>query len=160
MCNVCETDFLPIESYLNMEKKELDSYCRDNGLYYRLNSEKSTLDVISKSGEWKIVVDGDENLIRLYHRNHHWTKERSLILGYHRQYISSDTLMGYMKYIVNHDMYREENPLYKHLVDSKTVKGSKRWKKNQQKAERVRKSRRIRYVNAILDSISLGNDGY
>lgn len=149
-----------IKKYLNREEKELEEYCRPNGVYYFFNPTDGSIDVISHSGKWKIMVNGQKHFIWLYHKNNHGVNNRNLVPGYHSQKIRSSSLMGYMTYIVKHDQFREENPLYERQMHTNTTKGSKKWKKDQRRAERMRKTQSIRYVNELLENMSLGNIAY
>ena len=45
-----------INKYVGKEKKELDLYCGSKGVYYYFNRNDGALDVISKTGKWKIIV--------------------------------------------------------------------------------------------------------
>ena len=145
-----------IVKYLRKEEKELEKFCRSNGIYYRFNSEDGSLDVISPSGKWKIIVNGQKHFIWLYHKNNHGTNPGDPVPGYHSQKIRCSSLIGYMNYILKHDWYREENPLYESQRHHNLVKGSKRWKKEQRKADRIRKTQSIRYVMNLLDELSVG----
>ena len=149
-----------IKKYLNREEKQLEKYCRPNGVYFYFNSADGSLDVISRSGKWKIIVNGQKHFIWLYHKNNHGSRFGDLVPGYHSQKIRSSSLMGYMSYIVEHDRYREENPLYERQKHTNTVKGSKKWKKDQRRAYRMRKTQSIRYVNALLENMACGNIAY
>ncbi len=149
-----------IMGYLRNEKDQVDHYCKANGLYYSYNETEDTLDIISKSGKWKIIVNGQKHFIWLYHENRKITHSGGLVPGYHSQNTRSSTIMGYMQYIVKHDRYREENPLYEYQKHTNTVKGSKKWKKDQRRAERVRRARSIRYVEEILANMSAGIISY
>ena len=69
--------------------------------------------------------------------------------------------MGYMDYIVKHDEYREENPLYANQIKHpNSPKGSKKWKKDQRRAEKARRSSSIKYVMELLNNMSVGNLAY
>ena len=101
-----------------------------------------------------------KHFIWLYHENRKITHSGGLVPGYHSQNTRSSTIMGYMQYIVKHDRYREENPLYECQKHTNTVKGSKKWKKDQRRAERVRRARSIRYVEEILANMAAGIISY
>lgn len=149
-----------INKYLKKEEKELERFCRPNGVYYYYNPSDGSLDVISHSGKWKIIVNGQKNYIWLYHKNSRGSNYRDFVPGYHSQRIHSSSLMGYMRYIVEHDKYRENNPLYERQKHTNTVKGSKKWKKDQRRAEQIRRKQSIRYVNELLENMARGNIAY
>ena len=71
--------------------------------------------------------------------------------GYHSQKVRRNTLMGYMQYIVEHDRYRMENPLYK---NQKTGRGKQAREEQKQYAIKVRKWQSIRYVTELLNHMS------
>ena len=149
-----------IQKYLRKENTELEKYCKAKGIYFYFGRKDGSLDIISKSGKWKIIVNGRKNLIWLYHKNSHgFDKNDSFIKGYHSQKVRSSTLMGYMKYIVEHDEYRAANPLYS-SQKSNTVKGSRKWKKQQKREKKIRKMQGVRYVTELLNNMSLGNIAY
>ncbi len=146
-----------IQKYLKPEEKKLKEYCGKNGLYFFYNPADGSLDVISKTGKWKIIVNGHRHQIWLYHKNDCFSEQMFLVPGYHSQKARSESLMGYMNYIVEHDRFRDENPLYTHQMNTNTIKGSKKWKKNQRRADCMGRKCSIRYVYNILDNLAAGN---
>lgn len=142
-----------IRKYMNSERKELAEFCKSNGLYYEFNRKDGALDVISHTGRWKVIVNGQKHFIWLYHKNQRREKERSLVPGYHSQKIRSSTLMGYMQYIVEHDQYRIENPLY---VNQMNGKGKTAKADQKRQAGKIRKWQSIRYVTEILNHMNEG----
>ena len=150
-CRYCSR----IMKHLRKESKELKRFCGANGLYYGFNASDGSLDVLSPSGKWKVIVNGGKHLIWLYHINTHEDNRESLVRGYHSQKIRSETLLGYMDYIVKHDRFRKETPLYEFQRHGNTVKGSKKWKKEQKRAKQMRKKQQVRYVMRLFDEISV-----
>ena len=148
-----------IKKYLKGNERDLEKYCRLNGVYFYFNPSDGSIDVISKSGKWKIIVNGQKHYIWLYHKNNHGCNYEDFVPGYHSQKIRCNTLQGYMDYIIKHDQYREEDPLYENQKHN-TVKGSKKWKKQKKRADRIRRTQSIRYVRALIDNIALGNIAY
>lgn len=147
---------------MRQEKKSLESFCIPKGICYFFNSQEGALEVISKSGKWKIVGTDDNTEIVLYHKNAKVQRKKGIIPGYHLQKATSKTLLGYMEYIANHDTYRDDNPLS--AKDAEVAKrkkpGSKKWKKFQEKAEALKKRRDENYVMELLDNMSRGNISY
>ena len=143
-----------IGKYLQKEKKQLADYCKQYGVYYYFNRMDGSLDVISQSGTWKIVVKGKKHQIFLYHKNDAQTKREGEFPGYHWQNVRKSTLMGYIKYIVHHDSYREKQPLYESQKKGKHRKGTKAWRKEQCRAEQMRKKRKVRYVLDLIDKLA------
>ncbi len=148
-----------IKKYLKGNERDLEKYCRLNGVYFYFNPSDGSIDVISKSGKWKIIVNGQKHYIWLYHKNNHGCNSEDFVPGYHSQKIRCNTLQGYMDYIIKHDQYREEDPLYENQKHN-TVKGSKKWKKQKKRADRIRRTQSIRYVRTLIDNIALGNIAY
>ena len=155
-CKYCTN----IKKYLSREEKQIEDYCRQNGIYYYLNSVDGALDIISRTGKWKIIVNGQKHFIWLYHKNNHGFNPGDLVPGFHSQKIRCSSLYGYMKYIVGHDKYRMENPLYNSQKHGNTKKGSKKWKKENHRAKQIRRTQSIRYVTDLLDNMALGNIAY
>ena len=155
-CKYCA----PIKEYLKKEEKDLRSYCNGNGLFYSFNNSDGSLDIISRTGKWKIIVNGQKNFIWLYHMNtdyrHDTSKFSDMVPGYHSQNVRKSTLLGYMSYIVNHDNFRHENPLYGKYYHPNRIKGSKRWRKERKRADRIRRAQSIDYVLSLLDGMSAG----
>ena len=106
-CKYCSR----IMQYVRKEKTALDDYCQATGLTYSFNRLDGSLDIKSRSDEWKIVVRHKDDTIRLYHKNQLDLGEESVIPGYHSQRIRRGTVLGYLDYIVKHDIFRERNPV-------------------------------------------------
>lgn len=140
-----------IRKYMKEERKELSDFCRKNGLYYEFNREDGALDVISRTGRWKIIVNGKRHFIWLYHKNLRGGRKDSFVPGYHSQKICRSTLIDYMKYIAEHDQYRMENPLYE---SQKAGRGKRARAEQRQQAQKVRKWQSIRYVTELLNIMS------
>lgn len=134
------------------EEDIVKEFCKENGVYYYINNVEESIDIISKSGKWKIVVDNVYGNMCLYHKNTNNVIEKCDIPGYHLHVTNSNYIIEYFMHIVEHDKYREENPLYKCQI-KKTIKGSKKWNKMQKRARKMRRIQKIRYVNNLLDSI-------
>ncbi len=149
-----------IKKYLRREEKELDRYCKPKGGYYFFNPEDGSLEVLSKSGKWKVIVNGQKHFIWLYHRNNGETNLGGLVPGFHSQKVRCGTLMGYMEYIVKHDEYRNADPLYENQKHENTVIGSKKWRKDRRREKKIRRMQSIRYVDELLSNMSLGNIPY
>lgn len=142
-----------IREYLDRERKELTNFCRRNGLYYEFNPKDGALDVISHTGRWKVIVNGQKHFIWLYHKNLYREKQTLLVPGYHSQNIRRSTLIGYMQYIVEHDQYRKESPLFENQIAGKSKKARAYQKKQ---AEKIRKWQSIRYVTDLLNHMEAG----
>lgn len=155
-CKYCS----PVKKYLDREKERLEEFCKQTDVRFFYNVQKGTLDVISKSGKWKIIVDDDSKALVLYHYSNGTFKHSDVIPGYHKQHVERGSLLNYMKYIAQHDSFRQVNPLYAKQTNDNLMKGSKKWKKQQRRAENMRKTQSIRYVTELLNNMALGNIPY
>lgn len=63
---------------------------------------------------WKIIVSDEDGKLYLYHRNDPRTDYRccgtSIVPYYHQQQVHKPTIVGYLKYIVSHNIYRKQHP--------------------------------------------------
>ena len=143
-----------ISKYMTKERKDLVQYCKANGLCYVFNRIDGSLDIVSRSGNWKIIVNGQKHFIWLYHKNiYHENDQRGMVPGYHSQKVRKSTLMGYMYYIADHDHYKMKTPLDQRQM---TAKGRKAKKQQERHAEKVKRIQSIRYVRELLDKMSDG----
>ena len=134
---------------LKSEQKALNRLCQVNGISYSFNSEEGSIDILSFSGSWKIVENLKSHSIMLFHKNTSSSNEPSMIKGYHFQHKCYETIEEHIEYIISHDRYREENPVYRPID---TVGRSKKVKKRAKRKERkARKTQGMRYVMAIFD---------
>ncbi len=101
-CNCCSR----VGMKLRKEQKEVEQFCQENGMSCRL--EDGRLHIRTTNSKWCIIQNGKAGHIFLYHKNtfHKDTKYPSILPGYHSQAIRSDTILGYLKYIVGHDDFR------------------------------------------------------
>lgn len=104
MCNCCS----PVGVRLRKERKAVDSFCLDNAIFCRL--EDGQLQVYAPASKWRIIVNGKTNKLFLYHGNTYQKYEEipSIVPGYHFQSTRSKTIMGYLEYIIRHDIYRSQ----------------------------------------------------
>lgn len=59
-----------IQKYLRKEQNSLDSYCKKKGIFFTLNQDDGTIDIISRTGKWKILVHGQNGFICPVTRRH------------------------------------------------------------------------------------------
>lgn len=145
-CKVCSD----LMRRLMREQAEMEVFCRKNSLHYKIDYPTKTVDVISESGRWKIVLEGKSLTPTLYHKDTYCGKQdrASEIPGYHYQNVRKQTIVGCLKYISGHDTYQSEQPLSK--------KQQKEFAKIQKKKrgkymERVMHGREARHVLELLD---------
>ena len=155
-CKYC----VSIRKYLKREKKQIEEYCKPYGIHFFLNQSDASVEALSKSGKWKIVVDDETQDLLLYHYSNGTLKQSDVIPGYHRQNVKRNKLLGYLKYIYQHDKFREAHPLYTRQTNPNVMKGSKKWKKQKNHEDKMRRTQSIRYVTELLNNMALGNIPY
>lgn len=102
MCNCCSL----VGMRLRKEQKAVNQFCQENGISCWL--EDGQFHVLAPRSKWRIIVNGKANKLFLYHRNTYHKDEAipSIVPGYHSQATRSKTIVGYLDYIVQHDIYR------------------------------------------------------
>lgn len=114
--------------------------------------------ISSSYGEWKLVPSRQGNHIVLYHMNEFKNEKKpTRVPGFHKQHTFFDEIMGYLRYIEDHDFYRMVNPLYiKPNKPKKTPpKGSRAYKNMQKKAAYIANKRAIANVLNIIESLGV-----
>ena len=106
---------------------------------------------------WKIIPSADGTRMLLFHHNTFETKNdsKSPMKNYHLQRISSDTIRGYLEYIVAHDRYRIQHPV-EHFHPGKYIpprKGTKRYRKQQKALAYREKKRSIKQVLCLIEQL-------
>lgn len=141
-CSVCS----PLLRQYEIEKDEIRKFCVANGLSYRIRDESLLIDTYVSS--WKIIYTlKNRRWLRLYHENTQLyykcnSVNGEIIKSYHNQESAhSSTILGYLKYIVEHDNYKYKNSTrYKKM--NKNTKTKKylydRAKKRDEKARVLR----------------------
>jgi len=163
-CKYCA----PILKFIKREKKDLDNYSRATGLSYSFDPADGSLNVISRTDTWKIIVNGRMSFIWLYHKNYFDAEEESMIPGYHFQSVRKSTILGYFEYIARHDIFRELNPLDEKKKRPKKAKNSwsvrKAQTRSRRKADRLSKIRKFekqlrkeRRNNYLDETVGLAN---
>lgn len=96
------------------EEKEIKQFCFENAMSCKMRDESLIIDTYFSS--WKIIFSFRSGSgLLLYHENNQayytcQTINGQVMKKYHYQYdIHSDTIMGYLHYIVEHDKWRQEN---------------------------------------------------
>lgn len=102
MCNCCSL----VGMRLRKEQKAVNQFCQENGVSCWL--EDGQLHVHTPRSKWRIIVNGKANKLFLYHKNTYHKNEEipSIVPGYHSQATRSKTIVGYLEYIIQHDIYR------------------------------------------------------
>lgn len=114
-CEKC-SDLLRL---FKQEEKDIKEFCFEHAINYKLRDESLLIDTYFSS--WKIIFAyrSGQGLV-LYHENNQayylcQTVKGDVIKQYHYQFDAhSDTILGYLKYIVEHDKWRQlKNTNYK-----------------------------------------------
>lgn len=105
-CDRCS----PLGIRYGQARTQIESFCSQRGMQCVLRDGE--IDVTTSIGGWRLVWKGKDK-IWLYHKNTHRSHltESEDIPGYHSQAIHKKTIMEYLEYIVQHDLYRKNSPL-------------------------------------------------
>ena len=137
--------------YLQKEKAQIQQICKDSGI--SVNNRWAHLHINTVYDQWKIIFDEERNCLKLFHKNSYETGKHSLIPYYHCQNFESDTLSDYLDYIIKHDDFRQTNPLRIKQRQPKAQKGTKRYKKEQEKKAYNKHRRSVKTVLDLIDSL-------
>lgn len=154
LCKHCS----PLRKHYRKESNEIVEFCRRNGLSIQLGNR--CIAVTSPRSRWKIAIDNQKK-IALYHQNTFKTSKDHLseIKGYHRQKdVLKNSVVAYLHYIVKHDYYRMQNPVYMPESKKETPppkKGTKRYKRDQQRIEKYERKQAIKNVLKLIDSLNI-----
>lgn len=107
MCSCCS----PVGARLRKERKAVYQFCQEYGASCWLRDNQ--LYVQTPRSRWRIIASGQENKLFLYHKNTYQKYEEtpSIIPGYHSQRARSKTIVGYLDYIYQHDIFRRQEAI-------------------------------------------------
>lgn len=154
LCSLCN----PLLLLYKKEKKKLEAFCREAGLKIQLNEE--TIHVISRNDIWRIMLNQFTGKLMLYHRNNYGYKKKDPgdMSAFHRQEHQESTLLGYARYIANHDDYsdqkqfesqnKEKSPGYNPPF-KRTKKGRKQTKAEKNKKRNKAISRTLSLIEEL-----------
>ena len=150
LCSCCS----PITEHLKKEQAVLENYCLENGLLYFVH--KGNLHIRTHHSKWKVLASNNKNVLELHHENSYEKEHDNSVPGYHKQNFFSDSVLGYLEYINEHEYYRMLNPL--HIVTKKEPpkKGTRRYRGQQKALARKERKRQIWNVINLIDSLSVG----
>ena len=151
-CKFCA----PIVRQMKKEKEELLPYAAQNGLAYFYQRGDNTMVIMTPHGSWKIIAGGKEHALILFHesvRPSNWEKDQ--YPGYHQQHVRRASLLEYFEYIVDHDAYRRNHPVYQKVQKVPPIKGTKRYRKEQKKTARAKRNSEIKRVEELLKELSV-----
>lgn len=106
LCKCCA----PMTKFYRKEAKALEQFAAANGLSYFY--EDGMVDIRSPYSQWKVVVVGKSvKKLVIYHKNTQYRSKQkpSIVPGYHSQAYRTNTLLGYMEFVLSHDAYHLEH---------------------------------------------------
>jgi len=144
------------------EKNEIDKFCRANGIIISIYDDV-TMQVISRKDCWRIIIDTttNNNAIFLYHKNsrrHLKNKKKENVEGFHKQKETSRSIMGYLRYIKEHDDFRDEHPCTEvktKEAEKKHKKGSKSYKRKMATKKNNERAASIIRVRALIEELAV-----
>ncbi len=151
ICSCCS----PVLKQLRKEKSELLKYSMENGLSFFV--QKGDLHICTHHSNWKVLVSNNESILELHHKNNYEKEYRDSVRGYHKQNYISDSILGYLEYINNHENYRMFCPLPVFIKKEPPVKGTKRWNRQQKAMKKKERKRQIWNVYNLIDSLSVSS---
>lgn len=150
LCKYCN----PIAISFRKQFKINMDFCRENGVAFFWSGE--VLNFTTPRSQWKVEMSNKGDKLVLYHKNTFEKNEIDLCLnGYHRQYdVQKDSIIEYLKYIVDHDQFRRRNPVCHSIVKPEPPKkGTKRFRREQKKQRDCQKRRAIKDVLMMIESL-------
>ncbi len=154
LCRHCS----PLAKRYRKESESLVNYCQGHAVSVFFNDR--FIGIHTPHSKWKIILSADGSELVLYHRNTFETKKdcTSPVKNYHYQRVRQDSVLGYLEYIAEHEYYRMMHPveiLPHHKKSTLPMKGTKRYKKLQKKAEQYARKQSITNVLNLIDSLQV-----
>ena len=154
VCKCCA----PIKAYVEKQQKEIDEYCRRTGISYRVDLTEGCIRVATSYSQWKIIVNGRNDSIFLYHKNYYryGVDQNDLVPGYHSQKVNRNSVLGYLECITDHDNYRNKEAAQQRTQDQsgkQTAKGGRKFQWQERRAKNKEKRRSVARVLSMLDAI-------
>ena len=147
MCNCCSI----VGKRLRKEQAAVNRFCQENGVSCWLDDGQ--LRIITPKSKWRIIVNGKANKLFLYHKNSYKKPESipSIIPGYHSQAIRCKTIVEYLDYIVQHDIFREKE----RKKASRKAESMRNLRRNARPYQRGTENRRFsrNQLHSILDNV-------
>lgn len=112
--------------------------------------------IMTPHGSWKILAAEKEHALILFHENvrpSNWKKDQ--YPGYHQQHVRKASLLEYFEYIVDHDAYRRNHPVYQKVQKVAPIKGTKRYRKEQKKKKKDKRFSEIKRVEELLEELKV-----
>lgn len=150
ICSCCS----PVLKLIKNEENKMDKFCLENGLSYYIDN--GDLGIKTFRSEWKIIASDNRDTVELHHKNSFKKEHDDSLTGYHKQNYAANSIMGYMRYISEHDCFRMHNPIMVYVEKEQPHKGSKRWKKQQEAARKRVRRYEIKKVLDLIENLSVG----
>ena len=150
LCRHCS----PIAKLYRKESDVLQGYCQSHAASVFFKDR--FIGISTPISDWRIIPSGKGNEVVLYHKNTLGDKKTGPVPRYHLQWVSQNTISGYLEYISDHDLYRNMHPLYP--VQSKKnspppMKGTKRYRKEQKRASKKARRQSIAHVLTLIENL-------
>ena len=147
LCDCCA----PIHKYIKAEADEIYKFSLEYGI--ACFQHDGAFCIRTPMSNWKIIVNGQKHNIFLYHKNTSKVETPSMVKGYHSQCVRSDTILGYLNYIAEHDKFRKQHPLIVTTKKEPPRKGTKRWRKEEKRKKRSKRRQEIRRVYELIEAL-------
>lgn len=151
MCKCCS----PIRKFLLGNESTLNAFCQKNGIAYYLSNNEIIVE--APYSRWKICMLSNRKKIALYHQNIINPLEEKEISGYHKQNVFCRSVIEYFQYIVEHEEYRRHNPVLIPVKAEPPRKGTKRWKKEQERLKKEKRKEQVSRVMQLFEVLELSN---
>lgn len=151
LCKCCN----PVAKFYRRNKKQNASLVSDNRLIYYFDHD--VVEIKSIHSQWKLVANNSGG-VDLYHKNTKFKKKdvNSPVWGYHFQKAFYKDMPSYLQYIIEHDKYRFsylDQPLKPKGGKKPPVKGTRRWRAEQERLKKRERRAAIKNVFYIFDQL-------
>ena len=103
LCKKCN----PIKKKYFKEEALITNFVKANKL--KVEFREHEINIQSNKEQWKIVVASNGYGIALYHKNTDNRYSDNYVPNYHLQGIEKGSIVGYLEYIVKHDIFKIKN---------------------------------------------------
>ena len=159
--HVCSCCSIVARQY-RQEQLLIEKYCKANQLKY--NYSEGVIYIISRHDCWRILAKNNSKSLLLYHKNTHikcyQNGDPIIVNGYHCQLARKQTVMSCLRYIVQHDRFRDEHPCTEFTIkaegsDKGETKADKKklTKKRKKQKKRLHEKAEIIRVYALIDEL-------
>lgn len=149
MCKCCA----PIRKFLRGNEGVLNEFCQKNGIAYYLDNNEIIVE--APYSKWRIRILPNGTKIVLYHQNTINLFAWGEVPGYHKQNVFRHSVIEYLQYIVEHEAYRRHNPILIPLKVEPPRKGTKRWKREQERLKKEKRKEQISRVMQLFETLEL-----